>query len=203
MTDKTTRVAYHEAAHAVAQLRFSMTCDEVSIVPDEDSLGHANPLDGFDDAENAGKYILSLLAGHVACIHLDPSSVQSSRAGSSYDFEEAERILGVLEDVVDETCWDRWLEKTREWVTDEANWRAIEEVAAELLEYQSLDDFELEMIVAGVDGDQDALLSLIRYRMDTTNPPRIVLPEVPGSTIDGRYFTLTRGDNGEVLARFK
>ena len=204
MIDELTRVAYHEAAHAVAQVRFNMGSYNVSIVSDEHTLGQADMIDSYHDAETSKDYLISLLAGHSACIHLEPSSEQWSREGARGDFDSAERVLlHLLGKDVSEACWNRWLKKTWECVTAEANWRAIKEIAAELLEYQTLDDAELEMIIAMADGDTEALPALLNYRMYIQEPPRIVLPDEPGASVEGRNFVVTRRDGGGVIVTAK
>lgn len=196
------RTAYHEAAHAVADTRFGFSAGLVSIERQDGSLGRSAQIDGYYDQKTAERYVFSALAGYVAEEKLDPTFEVKVHAGIS-DFDLAYIALEQLEKNVDDDCWDRWLNKTRAWVNDESNWRAIEEVAAELLEHRMLNWDEVEAIVSLADGDDEALQRIVLYRMYGCSPPRIVRPAEPTGTFEGRNFLLEFEADGSFTLKRK
>jgi ATP-dependent Zn protease len=199
--------AFHEAGHAVASVRFGFNPYHVTIVPHEDSLGFSGNLDGWEDEgeEEAANYIVLLLAGYVASIRVTPEWESRARLGSASDFGKAEEILEYLGEQVDDASWNRWLARATEWISNSKNWRAIEEVATELLEYSTLDYDEVRMIVETADDPSglEALGRLVEYRVYRMPHPRIRIPSTPGETVEGRNFELTVEEGGGFLLRRK
>jgi ATP-dependent Zn protease len=157
---KETNTAYHEAGHAVADVRFELGCEGVTIIPRRDAgtLGHASCSDDAGAAK-AEQKVISLLAGYTAQVEHDPACEAQARLGADGDFEEARNTL--REHGAKRTL-QPWLKKAREFVSN--NWRAIEMVAHDLLETKKLDGTEVECIVDIADGKRSGAQELADYR---------------------------------------
>ena len=171
-TDSNRRsVAIHEAAHAVAFHRAGFDPYRVTIVPDHDrgTEGTASQLDGprlfrnaagelCQDLVDSRALIVSLLAGLAANLE-DGEPEDRAAIGAGSDVEDARHYL------------QRW---GLEWSFEDAmraahesvrkEWPVIEAVAAELLERETLDDTEVELVILIADGDADAVAALAGYR---------------------------------------
>ncbi|MCK6501444.1 MAG: hypothetical protein L6Q38_18355, partial [Nitrospira sp.] len=154
--------AYHEAGHVVACIRFGLMHNGATIKPGTNREGaylgvvshevnHEFPAD-FDDDREIGRQtrraLIIALAGYAAELTAGQDK-QTARGGASSDFEQAEVILGgpVTLD---------WIEKARAFVRRPRNWKAIEMMAAELLDRESLDAEEACAVVLIADGDAPA-----------------------------------------------
>jgi len=102
--------------------------------------------------------IVSLLAGLAANLE-DGEPEDRAAIGAGSDVEDARHYL------------QRW---GLEWSFEDAmraahesvrkEWPVIEAVAAELLERETLDDTEVELVILIADGDADAVAALAGYR---------------------------------------
>lgn len=179
--------AYHEAGHAVADVRFEFTCDLVSIIPNREAgtLGRASCLDGnhYDlqlsetgrleeriNNRKARKALVSLLAGYAAEIRYGTKKV-IARQGASSDFEKARRILRELGK---QTDIRHWIKRADEFVHND--WTAIEMIAQELIETHTLDGTEIETIIAISEGEPGAAEGLARYRVLAGKGPTSQFP---------------------------
>lgn len=177
MTQRET--AYHEAAHAVADVRFGFGCSNVTIMPDRETRGCATPYDAgihqltvvsFEgaeelvedlDPEKAEKLIIAMLAGYIAHgwtpnRRNTPKQRKRARLGADADFKSARGVLYDMDASDPDEMGRRrtlipYLKLTRQFVRKE--WSAIEAVAKELLQRQKLDGDEVETIIAIVDGE--------------------------------------------------
>lgn len=179
-------IAYHEAGHAVADLRFGFKPAGVSVIPRAGTLGAAQCLDDdhYDLARENGarvlipnpdrgaKVVVALLAGYAAEVHHRPGSRAEARFGACDDFERARDILRSLGR---KPALASSLRKARAFVA--ANWKAIDCVARDLAETKELDDTEVETIVAVADGsDPDAVRDLAQYRDLRSKGPTVQFP---------------------------
>jgi len=157
---------YHEGGHAVALMRFGFGCGRVTIIENqkENAAGSTNPMEcaDYDDMDQTGltNYVIALLAGYAAAVEHNPTGKKEAALGASSDFEKAKdllRRLGLRRDL------RPWLVKARQFVRQE--WRAIEMIAQEVLDLNTLDDAEVELILGYVDGDAEALVHLGQHRL--------------------------------------
>ncbi|MBI5443874.1 MAG: hypothetical protein HY900_22030 [Deltaproteobacteria bacterium] len=151
-------VAFHEAAHAVADLKAGFCPWGATILPHEHAAGSSGSVYGFDGTqgeEDGRGWIISLLAGYVASLVAGEEPEQARLAASS-DFERAEEAIRILGhgDI------SSWTARAQSFVRE--HWQAITAVAEELLLHKTLDDGELDLIVSAAEGDPSADVS--RYR---------------------------------------
>jgi hypothetical protein len=148
--------AFHEAAHAVADLRFGFGWtravgslnDLLSIVPEHDGRLPWKPVGRVarPKPRMARNKVVALLAGYAAERRIGvPESL--ARAGALNDFEKAERMYDFAG--VDET---RAIASAMSFVEDSNNWRAIELIADEAVEREVLSGKELERLLKVADG---------------------------------------------------
>src|SRR6266516_118218 len=78
--------AYHEAGHAVDDVRFGFNPDKTSIKAACGTAGRSHTLDGWNDEIEVGYWIISLLAGYAAELKFGASE-SLVRAGARDDFE--------------------------------------------------------------------------------------------------------------------
>lgn len=129
--DETT--AYHEAGHAVVALALDRPIHKVSVLPGKDLLGQcqfgkgvSRPSDDWLERE-----MLIALAGLAA----------EARHTGQYDRLAAGRDLRYARKLAVQRAGDRqadrlerrMLAKTENILADDANWRAVEAIAAELM----------------------------------------------------------------------
>jgi len=150
--------AYHEAGHAIADVRFECICDRVTIVQcqEDGTLGRERSVYG-GDAEHR---LIACLAGYAAEIEHDPRSEPQAKLGATDDFDKAR---GCLRELGVKCLLAPWHKKTRQFVRD--NWRAIDMVARDLVEVKTLDGYEVELIVNIADGEPDAIEALANHRL--------------------------------------
>jgi hypothetical protein len=144
------RVAYHEAAHAVASFRAG-ALPRVTMIPTEETLGAVDPdgLDGVDDRT----YVRVCLAGPAMDIERG-REISQVRAEMWMDFEMAAKFIR-------RNGWDEatLLSETRAWVQSELV--AITAVAERLFVDHELKDHEVALIVGDADGELEAPLDLL------------------------------------------
>ena len=127
--------AYHEAGHAVVALTLDRPVHRVSVLPNRERLGQCEfrkgvvrPSDDWLERE-----ILIALAGLAA----------EARHTGTYGYEEAERDLRYVRRLVLQRTSERQAErlerrllaKVEYLLADDGHWRAVELIAAELLEH--------------------------------------------------------------------
>lgn len=125
--------AFHEAGHAVVALALDRPIHKVSVLPGRDLLGQCQfgkgvhrPSDDWLERE-----ILIALAGLAA----------EARHTGQYDRLAAGRDLRVVRKLAAQRAGERqadrlerrMLAKTENMLADDANWRAVEAIAAELM----------------------------------------------------------------------
>jgi hypothetical protein len=157
-------------ATLLADFRFGFQPDRVTIVADGDTLGCSgtayHPLGQCETADDVERFVISILAGYAADIRFGTDEA-AARAGASNDFERAEVYLPDCGQTM-----ETLIAKAHRFV--EQNWKAIQAVAAQLMEYRTLDDTELEFIIKWADTeDANELESLARYRLMRDWPRRI------------------------------
>lgn len=145
--------AIHEAAHAVADITFGHDFGIVTIIPSNGNAGVSQAVESWEDEDGARKWIISLLAGQAAEMRAGLQTGERIRFGASSDRREVRRVLQFTE----------WTMREAEQATARfvyRNWRQIRAVAKELFKYRKLDQFEIEMILAG------ELTDLAQYRIN-------------------------------------
>ncbi len=146
-------VAYHEAGHAVVNLRFCLKLGPVTIIPDhnKNQEGSCTTERERGDGSIDSKVAIVFLAGYEAHLKYDPAADFGSLA---YDGVEAIRLShGRIEE----------LRSTAAQMV-ENNWRQIEAVAMALIEDGTLKGEECEIIVGSIDEGKDWRVVLEWYR---------------------------------------
>jgi len=168
--------AFHEAGHAVADVRLGLTFAGVSIVPNQSkgTLGRSycfcddqyeilrSPSGGLEQCinpEKAERVVISLLAGFCAEIRYGAPK-RKARNGARDDFEKAQQILRELRGNTD---LRPWLTKASQFVSE--CWPLIRVIASELIETKELDETEVETILSAAGGEYGAAGDLARYRV--------------------------------------
>ena len=164
--------AHHEAAHAVATLRLrgEEHLGYATIVPRNDALGSVSTEDALDysgtvdpqtgclvpDQNEVDAQIIGKLAGHYGAMRAG-EPLDQARECSRSDFEQAEYCLGFTKSSLADlmVAADRFVKK---------EWRAIQQVATELLARNTLDDIEISFAVDVADGRAGANTNLQEYR---------------------------------------
>ena len=170
------RTAYHEAAHAVADVRFGFQCKEVTIVSCKEAgiSGQATSVDSgyYNDerepgrnvstlnVERAKSQLIVLLAGYAAALEKDPTS--KSRRVKIRAADDIAEARSILHELGDNGTIAPWFRKALAFVR--SNWRAIDMVARDLIEVKRLDGTEVDAIVGIADGEPDAKVELAQYR---------------------------------------
>lgn len=130
--------AYHEAGHAVAALALGRPVHKVSIRPDRDRLGWCEFRKGaFRPTEDwLEREALIALAGLAA----------EARHTGEYAMTEAGRDLRYVRKLALQRASERSVErlerrllaKAEHLLADDANWRAVEAIAAELVKHTQI-----------------------------------------------------------------
>jgi hypothetical protein len=147
------RLAYHEAAHAVTMWKLDYGIDRVTIDPDENTLGHAQPAPGCDlesvrDARSR-RYIVEqnaivFHAGGVAEQLLQPGSRET---GAAIDHDQIHQEMEQVEDdgsICITWCNYLW-QRTYTLLAWPGQWKLIVALARELLTYRTLDGRSTEL----------------------------------------------------------
>jgi len=137
--DETKRKAYHEAAHAVAALRFGWRLNYVSIASPTTKgwwpQGGASP----------NQEVIVALAGYVAETIVYPGSEKCAREAAKDDFDDAAELIQKLDD----QDLGSWISRTRSFV--EYNWKAISALAKALLQNGTLFPGKIKDVVRTAD----------------------------------------------------
>jgi hypothetical protein len=138
------RIAHHEAAHAVASIRFERKFDSVTICSDSEYKGC---LRGLEELTDRRKEVIVRLAGFAADIKLSPESEIAARKGvENDDFREARFYLQLIDDLdPEESNLEYWIAKAGKLV--EEDWTLIDGIAWTLLNKGTLTSKEVESIV--------------------------------------------------------
>ena len=165
------RIAFHEAGHAVAGVRFQFN-PRASIIRNKPErsldLDYDKP-NGRLDAERAGKAIIALLSGYAAQRQCGLISRQQAALDSGDDFLDVTHIisrLGPLKRLgpLNMRSFSIWQAQANNFVEDAKNRRAIDMVVRDLLERRRLGCDELDWIVAIADGVAGAERTLANLR---------------------------------------
>lgn len=163
------RTAYHEAGHWVIGNVFGILQDRVTIRPNADrgTLGHVKSADVRvwpRDGEIQGEDIVcTYYAGFEAEVRISPETEAGARFQAEDDDERAERLLRKIDRATDA---DRERLRRRTAALVEEHWSAIERVAHELLERETLDFAEADTLceIARGEATEDDLADYRRRR---------------------------------------
>lgn len=139
MIDSRTLTAYHEAGHAVIAILLGRPIQKISIVPNKTRLGACEIKKGrFQPSSDwLEDEVLILLAGVVAEARL---TGRYDWQGAGQDLRSVRRLT--LSRAGDETRAEklerRLLAKTEHLLGDETTWKTTEQIAAALLERESM-----------------------------------------------------------------
>jgi hypothetical protein len=162
--------ALHEAAHAVALVRYGFGCTCASIRNSRDNFGHAGVLVEWSRAKSrrtahavrsAKRYAVMCLAAYAAERRLRvPEGLAWAHA--ALDLKDAKKALAFA-------GWSTEAGKraAKRFVERPANWRAINTVARELVKRRELDGVEVAILIDIADG-RCARRELARYRAART-----------------------------------
>lgn len=143
--DELTIIAYHEASHAVAHYLLRIPFVEVSIIPDNESLGCVKAPQGYGNKlefwkyDNPGfaekKIIAEMMTSFAGNIGAEKFTGTKPGVWSDTDKDAPFALVGDLssgpED--DQRILDETWQKTKEMLDDPKNWGAVQALAAELL----------------------------------------------------------------------
>jgi hypothetical protein len=145
-------VAWHEAGHAVAHVRFGIDQQSVTIraVP-EQSLGHALAAgeEGVWDKESAPAMVIAYCAGFAA-LRAKGLPEEVADLGASNDYEHAQQLIqfwGLEGAIVD------WKAHALKVMQETRNIAAVSMVAEELLKRETIDDELVRVLVEVSDGE--------------------------------------------------
>jgi len=156
MSDKST--AYHEAAHAVIGRVLGLTCGQVSIITDDDSVGHAIIADPwvtvwdweqrarFRDARQAFRgTIIARMAGAEAEVEF----FGQCRGGDGDDRREISMMMDSRYAEIPPDHWDRYEARLRAQTRRlvRRNRDGIERIAGALLDRGTLQPDEIEALL--------------------------------------------------------
>ncbi|MFO0796380.1 MAG: hypothetical protein U0804_02825 [Gemmataceae bacterium] len=124
--------AYHEAGHAVVALALGRPVHRVSVLPNRDRLGQCEFGKGvFRPSEDWVEREVMISLGGLAA---------EARHTGTYGWSEAERDLRHVRKLLAQTTEraaarleKRMLAKVENLLADDGHWRAVEQIAAELL----------------------------------------------------------------------
>ena len=130
--------AYHEAGHAVIAFVFERPVQKLSILPDQRRLGHCELLKGVNRAsqDRVEADILILLAGVASeAIH----SGSYNWEGAVQDLQSVRRLAVMRSgDRQADKLTRRLLAKVEHLLRQPRNWNAVQHIAAELIEKNSV-----------------------------------------------------------------
>jgi hypothetical protein len=138
------RIAYHEAGHAVASVRYGRKFLNVTIRPDAEYKGC---LKGLEELKDRRKEVIVRLAGFAADVKWNPKTESVARKGvESDDFPEAKFNLQFIQDLSpEESDLEHWILQAGKFVDE--NWKAIGSVAWELEKRGTLTSQEVESAI--------------------------------------------------------
>jgi hypothetical protein len=160
--------AYHEAGHAVANVALGLAINKVSIIPGEDHHGldytgicvspgvldYHYPSAGVvrEQRAVARAHIVACYAGMAAQRLVDPHRPDEHAAGDEENAMELSRLFGVFPrgcSRVGDEAHLRYLDKLRAEARRlvRKHWRAVAELAEELLQCEVLSGPEAEKII--------------------------------------------------------
>jgi hypothetical protein len=153
------RLAYHEAAHAVAMWKLDYGIESVTIDPDERQSGHTRPVRSYDlDSvrdPRGRRYIVEqdaivLHAGNVAEQLLEPGVKVT---GAAFDHDQIHQQMEQVEDDGSvHIAWCNYLrQRTYTLLAWPGQWKLIVALARELLTYRTLDGRSAELYLKRVD----------------------------------------------------
>ena len=138
------RRAYHEAGHAVASIRFGRGFWNVNICK-------AGGIEGYESLPDHRKEIIVYLAGYAAEVKSSPEmetliTAECMKNKLEGDFPQAHFESQLITNArPEEYDCEHWKSQAREFI--EADWKAVEAVAAELLKRRQLTGCEVKQIM--------------------------------------------------------
>lgn len=157
-------IAYHEAGHAVVSFRLEPVAliAKLSIRFDGSTDGRvtAESLDSYGTREEIEEEIISLYAGEAAEYF---SGVDHPGRPEGYTTADLLRIAELL-DLLEDPDSGKGLKQRAEYILGE-NRKALDLVAAELLEHEELDMEEFLYLMEIADGEDGAREGLANWRM--------------------------------------
>lgn len=143
-----TKTAIHEAGHALAHIRLGILQDKITIVPNGETLGSVSAEDQACNKEQASDQIIALCAGYGA-LRVMGHDDEISRLGAGDDFEKADYLIGFWE----LGNLEEWLQRSVDFLAESKNREAIEMIATELQEHQTLGAGYTDVLVDYSDGE--------------------------------------------------
>lgn len=140
-TDNERLIAYHEAGHVVAALRFGSMLAVVNILRHAERERLGVSCDDSEDECSLEEHRIILCAGYCAEIEAGGDE-GDARMGAGSDFSE------VPPDALDDSIANAF-----EFVRAPKNWKAIEVIAEELLRLKHIEGQEAEVLLALADGE--------------------------------------------------
>lgn len=143
--------AIHEAGHAVAHVRLSLSHDGAHIIPNRDGLLGAAAGEGpehIDDSHTAESVVIACCAGYAALVaagHAD----EAARSGADDDFEQACQVI---------ESWSlpggirAWQDRAVALMREPENVAAVALVAEHLMQHERLDGDYVDVLVEMADG---------------------------------------------------
>ncbi len=158
------RISYHEAGHAVAAFVMRMRFTHLSIIPDEDSIGHTMTTKLRDFKPDAARsragrdryerYAIVSLAGLVAeRLRVGRVRYRTNHPDVVQAFDLCSNMCGSDEET--EACVNWLWERTRNLMKCERHWAAVEALAKQLRVKRYIGEREARCIIKGALSDWD------------------------------------------------
>jgi len=150
------RISYHEAGHAVAAFLLRMRFTHLSIIPDEDSIGHTMTSKLRDFQPDVGRsragryryerYAMVSLAGLVAeRMKVGRVRYRTNHPDVVQAFELCSNTCGSEEET--QACANWLWERTRNLMKSERHWAAVKALAKELRVRRYIGEREARRII--------------------------------------------------------
>lgn len=158
------RISYHEAGHAVAAFVLRMRFTHLSIIPDEDSIGHTMTTKLRDFQPDAARsragrdryerYAMVSLAGLVAeRMRVGRVRYRTNHPDVVQAFEFSSNICGSDEET--QACVNWLWERTRNLIKSGRQWAAVEALAKQLRVRRYIGEREARRIIKRAFSDWD------------------------------------------------
>ena len=159
MSSDDSAIAHHEAGHAVAAVTFRRSVSQVSIEPDQHSLGRVDHRPQRFDVPSSGEvpaWVRRSVNAEIVVAWAGP--LAEERVAGSYDHVTAEHdldrmfdqamvvTLGYAQEALAYVEWLRW--RTIRLLREPGVWPQVEAVAAALLQERTLGAATLQRIMA-------------------------------------------------------
>jgi len=161
--------AFHEAGHFVIRVRLvpEKIREKISIKRRYGTLGRSIEETFYWDSEELEDYkkeILILFSGYAAHVEFNKKDQKRAWVGAEDDNQKAENLLEEMGlKGKKRIAFSNDLREVAKKIVRQ-NWKAIEEVAKELLIVEEMSGDEGELIISHIDGDPSAARALFEYR---------------------------------------